>query len=90
MEALRKKALSLGAQELKRSTRKNKKLAVLYNNKWIHIGHTAYQDFLQHKNLERRKNYLTRTKGIRDGKKRLTYNNKNSANFWSRTLLWNG
>ena len=90
MEALRKKAISLGAQELKRSTRKNKKLAVLYNDKWYHIGHSAYTDFTQHKNLERRKNYLTRTRGIRDGKGRLTYNNKNSANFWSRTLLWDG
>jgi len=90
MNKLREKAIRLGAEELKRSTRKNKKLAVKYDNKWYHIGHTGYMDYTQHKNQERRENYLRRTKGIRDGKGRLTYNNKNSANFWARSLLWNG
>jgi hypothetical protein len=90
MNKLKEKAISLGAQELKRSTRKNKKLAVLYNDKWLYIGDRRYMDYTQHRNEKRRKNYLTRTKGIRDSKGNLTYNNKNTANYWARTLLWDG
>ena len=89
MEKLRKRAVRLGASDLKRSTRKNNKWMVKYNNKWIHFGHPKYQDFTQHKNLERRKSYLKRAKGIRDGQGKLTHKNKNSANFWSINLLWN-
>ena len=88
MEQLRKKALSLGASDLKKSTRKNKKLAVLYNNKWIHFGDDRYQDFTQHKNLEKKKSYLKRAKGIRDKQGNLTYNNKNKSNFWAIRILW--
>jgi hypothetical protein len=46
------------------------------------------QDYLQHKDLNRRRNYLTRSEGIRDGSGRLTYNNIFSANYWSRRILW--
>ena len=88
MNKLREKAISLGAQELKRSTRKNKKLAVLYNNKWIHFGDRRYMDFTQHKNLERRKSYLKRARGIRDKQGNLTHKNKNKSNFWAINILW--
>lgn len=88
MEAIKKKALRLGASALKRSNRKNKKWMVKYNNKWIHFGDNRYMDFTQHKNQERRKSYLKRAKGIRDGKGNLTHKNKNSANFWAINILW--
>ena len=35
-----------------------------------------------------RDNYLKRSAGIRDKSGKLTKDNKNSANFWSRTVLW--
>lgn len=88
MNKLREKALKLGGQELKRSERKNKKLAVLYNNNWIHFGDRRYMDFTQHKNLERRKSYLKRARGIRDKEGRLTHKNKNKSNFWAINILW--
>ena len=56
----------------------------------IHFGDSKMQDFRQHKDPQRRKNYLNRSAGIRDKQGRLTKNNKNSANYWSRKILWKG
>lgn len=36
------------------------------------------------------KNYMARSAGIRDKSGKLTKNNKNSANYWARKILWNG
>ena len=54
----------------------------------IHFGDSSMQDFTQHKDKDRRKNYLARSGGIKDKSGGLTKNNKNSANYWSRTILW--
>lgn len=54
----------------------------------IHFGDATMEDFTQHKDPERRKSYLARSGGIRDKKGRLTKNNRNSANYWSRKILW--
>jgi len=35
-----------------------------------------------------RKSYLARSGGIRDKSGKLTKNNKNSANYWARKVLW--
>jgi TFIIF-interacting CTD phosphatase-like protein len=56
--------------------------------KLIHFGDSTMQDFRQHQNEERRKNYLRRSAGIRDKQGRLTKDNKLSANYWSRRILW--
>ena len=56
----------------------------------IHFGDAKMKDFRQHRDPQRRKNYLTRSAGIRDKSGRLTANNKNSANYWSRKILWKG
>lgn len=54
----------------------------------IHFGQKNMQDFTQHKDQKRRKSYCARSGGITDksGKKVL---NKDSANYWSRKVLWN-
>ena len=54
------------------------------NNKWVNFGQMGYQDFTKHANKARRKNYLTRTKGMLGDWK----NNKYSANRLSRSILW--
>ena len=36
-----------------------------------------------------REAYLKRSAGIKDKSGRLTKNNKNSANYWARKVLWN-
>ena len=85
---LKLKGISLGAADLKRSTRKNKKWMVKYKGKWIHFGDLRYTDFTQHRDKERRRAYLKRARGIRDKQGRLTYTNKNNANYWAIKILW--
>jgi len=55
-----------------------------HHNKWVHFGQIGYEDFTRHKNVGRRHNYLTRTRGMRGNWRR----NKYSANNLSRRILW--
>ncbi len=80
-----------------KSNRKNKKLKVFHNGKWIHFGDSRYEHYkdktgiwtdLDHMDENRRKSYLKRAKGIRDKKNRRTWKNKNSPNYWSVRVLW--
>ena len=54
------------------------------NEKWINFGQIGYQDYTKHRDKTRRKNYLTRSKGIKGNCK----NNKYSPNNLSRNILW--
>lgn len=54
----------------------------------IHFGDSNMKDFTQHKDKDRRKNYLARSAGIKDKSGNLTAKNKNSANYWARKILW--
>jgi len=85
--------------EFKKSTRKNKKYMVRYNNNWIHFGDLRYEHYkdktplklysnLDHNDKQRRKDYLTRSMAIKDKQGNLTYNNKNSPNYYSIKYLW--
>lgn len=56
----------------------------------IHFGDATMQDFTQHKDEKRRKSYLARAKGIKNKKGELTWKDKNSANYYSVRVLWNG
>ena len=58
--------------------------------KLIHFGDSKMSDFTKHKDAARRKNYLERSGGIKDKSGNLTKNNKNSANYWARKILWSG
>ena len=73
----------------------NKKFSVYVKNnkgekRLIHFGDSRYEDFRQHKDEKRRKSYLLRAKGIKNKSGQLTWKDKNSANYWSVKLLWNG
>jgi hypothetical protein len=54
------------------------------NNKWVNFGQMGYEDYTKHHDKTRRKNYLTRTKGMLGDWK----SNKYSANNLSRHILW--
>ena len=75
-----------------KSTKKGKKGMVYVmkdgKKRVIHFGATDYQDYTQHKDPERRKNYLIRSAGIRNKEGKLTKDDKNSANYWSRRINW--
>ena len=76
------------------SSAKNKKYSVyvMKDNKkrLIHFGDSRYKDFTQGASKEQRKSYLARAKGIKNKKGELTWKDKNSANYYSVRLLWNG
>ncbi len=54
----------------------------------INFGDSSMEDYRQHRDKDRRKTYLARSAGIRDKQGKLTYLDKNSANYWSRKVLW--
>ena len=87
LEIVKKKALALGATDLVPAKAKAYKYTVTYNGKKINFGSSAYEDYLDHKDDKRRASYLKRSAGIKS-KGELTLNNKNSANYWSRNVLW--
>jgi len=63
----------------------NKKYAIIDpSGKIINFGQLGYQDYTKHNDKERRKNYLTRTSGMKGNWK----DNPYSANNLSRNLLW--
>ena len=68
------------------SLRKEKKYRICdtKNHKWINFGQMGYEDYTKHKDINRRKNYLRRSKFIRGKWK----DNKYSANNLSRKILW--
>ena len=86
---LTQNAKKLGAESLDYSKRKNNKYMVtLPSGKKVHFGSTKYADYLTHKDKERRDKYLARATKIKNKQGELTYNNPESANFWSVNLLW--
>ena len=89
--------VKIGKYNYEKSTRKHKKLMVRVNGKLVHFGDNRLQQFkdktgiwksLDHNDPKRRKNYLTRSAGIRDGKGDLTKDNPMSPNYHSRRILW--
>ena len=88
---LTKKAKKLGAESIDYSKRKNNKYFVtLPSGKKIHFGSSKYPDFLIHQDEERKDKYLSRAKKIKNKKGELTFENPESANYWSVNLLWSG
>lgn len=70
--------------ELMKSSRKNKKWAIVINDRAVHFGDTRYSDYTLHRDADRKKRYLQRH----------THENFRSTGiytpgFWSRWLLWN-
>ena len=68
------------------SNKKDKKYKIFdpKNQKWVNFGQLGYEDFTKHKNKNRRKNYLTRSKNIKGNWK----TNKYSPNNLSIHILW--
>lgn len=87
---LTKKALKLGATALDYSNRKNRKYFVtLKDGKKVRFGNSKCEDYLLHEDEDRRKKYLARATKIKNKLGELTWENPESANYWSVHLLWN-
>jgi len=71
-----------------KSTRKNKKYMILTDKGIVHFGDKNYQDFRQHGDKKRQEAYCSRAKAIKNNKGKLTYKDKNTANYWSYHYSW--
>jgi len=75
-----------------KSTRAGKKGMVFVKKeggkRLIHFGDSSMSDMTKHKDPKRQKSYLARSGGIRNKAGKLTANDKNSANYWSRRVNW--
>jgi len=89
--------VKVGRYNYEKSTRKDKKLMVVVDNKLIHFGARDMQHFkdktgiwseLDHNDKKRRENYLKRSKGIKNKKGELTYLNPLSPNYHAIKILW--
>ncbi len=67
------------------SWRPEKKKVVCVDNKLIHFGAKGYQ---HNYSREARENYMKRSAGIKNKDGELTKDDKSSANYWSRKILW--
>lgn len=81
-----------------RSTKADKKLQVWVGGKWIHFGQKGYEHYYDktqllpkawnHKDPVRRRQYLARASGIRNGKGKLTADDAKSPNYHAIRILW--
>ena len=84
---LQKKAKKLGATSLDYSKRKNNKYIVEYNGKKIHFGSVNTEDFIIHKDPDRREKYRVKAMKITNKHGEATYQLPSYPNYWSVTLL---
>ena len=56
--------------------------------KTVRYGHPDYQDYTTHQDQGRRNSYCNRSRGIRCGSRPGGACDQTSANFWSRSSLW--
>ena len=64
-------------------------IIAMFNKKYQQFkDKLGYYKKLDHGDPVRRKSYLARAKGIKNGLGELTWTNKNSANYWSIRTLW--
>lgn len=71
--------------DLRRSSRRDKKWMVNFNNKTIHFGGKNMSDYTIHKDADRKTNYISRHAKMENWNR----SGINTAGFWSKHLLWN-
>lgn len=89
--------VKIGKFNYEKSTRKDKKLMVIVDGKKIHFGARNMEHFkdktgilksLDHNDPKRRKNYLARSKGIKNKEGKLTKDIETSPNYHAIRILW--
>jgi hypothetical protein len=88
MEELKRKALELGATEFGPSRAKNKRFYIKIHGMRINFGLLGGQTYIDHHDLQKRRNWRARHSKIllKDG--RPAYTVKGQPEFWSWNLLW--
>ena len=89
--------VKVGRYNYEKSTAKNKKLMTTVKGKVIHFGAANMEQYKDktgiwkskdHLDKDRRKNYLSRSKGITDKSGNLTWKDPTSANYHAVRILW--
>ena len=89
--------IKIGKYNYEKSTRKDKKLMTVVDGKKVHFGNPNYQQYkdrtgiwkkLDHLDPERRKNYLSRARGIKNKQGQLTKDIPSSPNYHAIRILW--
>jgi len=88
MEALRKKAISLGATEFGVSKVKTKRYYVVYQNRKINFGSESGETYIDRGNDVKRKNWYARHSKIQNKHGQYVINLKTSPDWWSAKILW--
>ena len=68
---------------LKKSSNLEKKYDAFVEGKKVSFGASAYSDFTQHKDPERKKSYIARHRVNQN------WNDLTTAGAWSKGILWN-
>jgi hypothetical protein len=87
-EQLENKAFKLGASQFGISNRLNKRFYVIYNNNTIHFGSKTGKTYIDHHNIDLRKNWIARHSKIQNSKGEYVITIKDSPSYWSKNLLW--
>ena len=87
LRKLRRKARSIGGDNLNYSGRKNYKYVVEYNDNKIHFGSPKTDDYINPQDKKLREKYLNRVKKIKNKDGELTYKLPTSPNYWAVKLL---
>jgi hypothetical protein len=77
-----------GYGEVKPSTRKSKKYMTEVDGKLIHFGAAGYEDWHDHQDIKRRRNYKARHSSIRLKDGRLAYKVFGTPSHLSYNILW--
>jgi hypothetical protein len=64
------------------------KLEVRHRGRVIRFGHRDYEDFLLHRNEERRQNWRARMRQVRMRSGKKAHKEKTSPLFWAWHILW--
>jgi len=86
---MEQKALLLGGLNLKKSSRKNKRFMITYNDILIHFGDPNAITYYDKKDDIKRKAYIARHSKIKNKNNKYVINLKTSPSYWSARLLWN-
>lgn len=82
------KAKSLGLSIPHSSHRKGKKLVVVHNGKKIHFGQLGMEDYLIHRDSDRRDRFRARAEGILKKDGQPAYLDPDQPLYWSYNILW--
>ena len=89
MDALRNKAIGLGATEFGLSKTKDKRMYVIFRGKKVNFGLKGGSTFIDHRDEAKRDAWMKRHTAIKLKDGSPAHMSQWSPSFWSKHILWN-